>query len=155
MSVSVSVSLLTRHAVKEQRISLYYFIEKLAREKPNDEAIWSRVGCYTWKEVYDRANQYAKWYLANGIKPGDLVAFFMVNTPDFVIAWIGLWAIGEYAVDLQRNVFHIYYANDLSLCEICGHDPSAFRHKEAWVSQKTFVWDLDCRPNIHIQIFVK
>jgi MFS family permease len=26
---------------------------------------------------------------------------------------VGLWAIGEYAVDLQRNVFHIYYANDL------------------------------------------
>jgi MFS family permease len=26
---------------------------------------------------------------------------------------IGLWAIGEYAVDLQRNVFHIHYANEL------------------------------------------
>jgi MFS family permease len=26
---------------------------------------------------------------------------------------IGLWAIGEYAVDLQRNVFKTYYANSL------------------------------------------
>lgn len=25
---------------------------------------------------------------------------------------IGLWAIGEYAVDLQRNVFHLHYANE-------------------------------------------
>jgi len=26
---------------------------------------------------------------------------------------VGLWAIGEYAVDLQRNIFHTYYANEL------------------------------------------
>lgn len=26
---------------------------------------------------------------------------------------VGLWAIGEYAVDIQRNVFHLHYANEL------------------------------------------
>lgn len=81
-------------AVREKRTSPYYFIEQRAREDPDYEAIWSRAGCYTRKEVYDRANQYGQWFLAQGIRPGDLVAFFMSNSADFVTAWIGLLSVG-------------------------------------------------------------
>ncbi|OAA63536.1 AMP-dependent synthetase/ligase [Niveomyces insectorum RCEF 264] len=81
-------------AVREKRTSPYYFIEQLARDDPHYEAIWSRAGCYTRQEVYDRANQYAQWFLLQGVRPGDLVAFYMINSPDFITAWIGLQAIG-------------------------------------------------------------
>ncbi|EPE04010.1 fatty acid transporter [Ophiostoma piceae UAMH 11346] len=85
---------LWEQAVKEKRTSPYYLVESNARENPDYEAIWSRAGCYTRKEVYDRANQYAQWFLSQGVRPGDLVAFFMINSPDFMTAWIGLLAIG-------------------------------------------------------------
>lgn len=91
-------------AFKRKRVALYYFVEEHARTKPNEEAIWSRAGCYTWKEIYDRANQYAQWYLSQGIKPGDLVGFFMINSPDFVTAWIGLWAIGAAPALINFNL---------------------------------------------------
>ncbi|CAK7231900.1 hypothetical protein SBRCBS47491_008086 [Sporothrix bragantina] len=81
-------------ATREKRLSPYYFIEQNAREDPNYEAIWSRVGCYTRKEMYDRANQYGQWFLAQGVQPGNLVALFMINSPDFITAWLGLLAIG-------------------------------------------------------------
>ncbi|ERS98510.1 hypothetical protein HMPREF1624_05294 [Sporothrix schenckii ATCC 58251] len=81
-------------AIKEKRLSPYYFIEENTRQNPDHEAIWSRDGCYTRKEMYDRANQYAQWFLKQGVQPGDLVAFFMINSPDFITAWLGLLAIG-------------------------------------------------------------
>ncbi|EFW99870.1 very-long-chain acyl-synthetase family protein [Grosmannia clavigera kw1407] len=65
-----------------------------AREDPGYESIWSRTGCYTRKEVYDRANQYGQWFQAQGMQPGDLVALFMENSPDFMTAWIGLLSVG-------------------------------------------------------------
>jgi acyl-CoA synthetase (AMP-forming)/AMP-acid ligase II len=80
--------------VRAKRTSLYYFFQKHAAEKPNDEAIWSRVGCYTFKQLYDRANQYGQWFLSQGVKPGDLVALMMMNSPDFILAWVGLWSVG-------------------------------------------------------------
>ena len=66
----------------------------MAQTKPDGEALWSRAGCFTWKQRYDRANQYAQFFLSQGVKPGDLVALFMINSPDFVAAWVGLWAVG-------------------------------------------------------------
>ena len=56
--------------------------------------IWSRDGIYTYKEVQDRACQYANFFLSKGVKKGDLVAFYLENRPEFIIAWLGLWSIG-------------------------------------------------------------
>ena len=75
-------------------MSLWYFIEENALARGEREGIWSRDGRYTWTELYTRSNQYAHWFLAQGVRPGDLVGFMMINSPDFLLAWIGLWAIG-------------------------------------------------------------
>ncbi|KAK0719265.1 AMP-binding enzyme [Lasiosphaeris hirsuta] len=81
-------------AVATGRTSMYYFLEEHAANTPTREAIWSRVGCHNWAEVLSRAHQYAGFFLEKGVKRGDLVAFFMLNSPDFIFAWVGLWAIG-------------------------------------------------------------
>ncbi|KAJ2894951.1 Acetyl-CoA hydrolase [Zalerion maritima] len=81
-------------AVKQQRCSLYYFLEDAARTRGNEQALWSRVGCYTWTEALDRAHQYGQFFLSKGVKPGDLVALIMRNTPDFMLTWMGLFSIG-------------------------------------------------------------
>lgn len=33
-------------------------------------------------------------FLELGVRPGDIVAFFLTNSPEFLMAWLGLWAIG-------------------------------------------------------------
>ncbi|KAK1752734.1 Isopenicillin N epimerase component 1 [Echria macrotheca] len=81
-------------AEKTGRTSMWYFLEQRAAELCDREAIWSRAGCYSFKQLLDRGNQYANWFLAQGVRRGDLVAFFMLNSPDFIFAWVGLWAIG-------------------------------------------------------------
>jgi len=80
--------------VKRKRQSLYYFFEDSVKKRQNDDCIWSREGCYTWNQTYARVNQYAQWYLEQGVQPKDLVCFYMMNSPDFVFAWLGLWAVG-------------------------------------------------------------
>jgi len=62
--------------------------------EPNGEAIWSRTGSYSWSQVYTKSLQYAQFYLEQGVRPKDIVAFYLTNSPEFVFAWFGLWAIG-------------------------------------------------------------
>ncbi|KAH8883574.1 acetyl-CoA synthetase-like protein [Thozetella sp. PMI_491] len=91
-------------AVRDKRTSLYYFFEKRAAELGDREAIWSRAGCYSWNELLLRGNQYANWFLAQGVRPGDLVSFFMINSPDFIFAWVGLWAVGAAPAMINYNL---------------------------------------------------
>ncbi|KAI0377327.1 fatty acid transporter [Hypomontagnella monticulosa] len=96
---------LLQKAIQEKRLSTYYFFEKHAQSQPNKECIWSRQGSYTYAETYYRVNQYAQWFLKHGgVKPGDLVAFFMANSPDFIFAWMGLLAIGAAPALINHNL---------------------------------------------------
>jgi acyl-CoA synthetase (AMP-forming)/AMP-acid ligase II len=85
-------------------LSPYYFFEDAVNEIPNNECIWSREGCYTWAQTYDRANQYAQWFLSQGVKPHDYVGFYLINSPDFIFAWLGLWAIGAAPAMINYNL---------------------------------------------------
>jgi acyl-CoA synthetase (AMP-forming)/AMP-acid ligase II len=85
-------------------VSLYYFFEDAVNRTPNNECIWSREGCYTWAQTYDRANQYAQWFLSQGVKTHDYVSFYLTNSPDFIFAWLGLWAIGAAPAMINHNL---------------------------------------------------
>ncbi|KAI0203665.1 fatty acid transporter [Astrocystis sublimbata] len=93
-------------ALKQHRLSPYYFFEKYAQANPNEECIcWRQApGSYTRGAAYARANQFAHFFLAQGVQPGDLVALFMANSPDFVLAWMGLWAIGAAPALINHNL---------------------------------------------------
>ncbi|KAI3330264.1 AMP-binding enzyme [Ustulina deusta] len=91
-------------AIQEHRVSPYYFFEKYAQAQPREECIWWRGGSYTWSAAYSRANQYAHFFRAQGVEPNDLVSFFMINSPEFALAWMGLWAIGAAPALINHNL---------------------------------------------------
>ena len=79
----------------EDRLNLWiYFEENVFRLPENEECIWSREGCYTWRQVYDQSNRYSQFLLSHGVKKGELVGFYLTNSPEFVFAWLGTWGIG-------------------------------------------------------------
>ncbi|KAI8294786.1 Isopenicillin N epimerase component 1 [Colletotrichum sp. SAR 10_98] len=86
------------------RVSPYYIFEQAVQKHPYDEAIWTRNGSVSWKTTYDRVNQYAQLFLSYGVKPGQFVAFFMQNSPDFAFAWVGLLAIGAAPAMINYNL---------------------------------------------------
>jgi len=85
-------------------MALYYFFQENAAAFPEREAIWSREGCYNWAQLLARVNQYGWWYLSQGVRPGDIVALMMVNSPDLVLAWVGLWSIGAAPAMINHNL---------------------------------------------------
>jgi acyl-CoA synthetase (AMP-forming)/AMP-acid ligase II len=91
-------------SVAKKRQSLYYFFEDAVKQIPNNDCLWSREGCCTWAQTYDRANEYAQWFLSQGVKPHDYVAFYLTNSPDFIFAWLGLWAIGAAPAMINYNL---------------------------------------------------
>ncbi|OBT90156.1 hypothetical protein VE02_00959 [Pseudogymnoascus sp. 03VT05] len=91
-------------AVAKKQASLYYLWEESALRKGNDECIWSREGCYTWTQAYDRVHQYAQWFLAEGVKPKDLVGVYLQNSPDFMLIWVALWSIGSAPALINYNL---------------------------------------------------
>ncbi|PGH01255.1 hypothetical protein AJ80_09039 [Polytolypa hystricis UAMH7299] len=89
---------------KANRLSLWYVFNTWVDKSKNATCIWSRQRTYTWQQVHTRAVQYARYFLSRGIKPGDLVAFYLMNSPDFAIIWLGLWCIGCAPVLVNYNL---------------------------------------------------
>jgi acyl-CoA synthetase (AMP-forming)/AMP-acid ligase II len=102
---------------KNNNISLYYFFEASVQRKPNEECIWSREGCYTWTQAYERSHQWANWFLEQGIKPHDYIAFYMMNSPDFIFAWLGAWAVGAAPAMINYNLAGNALIHCLKVCD--------------------------------------
>jgi acyl-CoA synthetase (AMP-forming)/AMP-acid ligase II len=99
------VKAMTEAAIAKKRICLYYLFESQAlRLGDSAECIWSRTASYTWKQSYERCHQYGRWFLEKGVKPGDLVGFYLMNSADFMLAWLGLWSIGAAPAMINYNL---------------------------------------------------
>lgn len=81
--------------VKQDRVCLWYSFEDAVNFMPaKDECIWSREGCYTWRETYEQACRYGAFMQSHGVQPRDLVATILTNRPEIIFHWLGLWSIG-------------------------------------------------------------
>ena len=77
----------------KKRESCFYIFEAAVQKYPDNLSIWSNNASYTSKEVYENACRYAGFFIELGVRPGELVAFFLQNQVEFIFAWLGLWAI--------------------------------------------------------------
>jgi acyl-coenzyme A synthetase/AMP-(fatty) acid ligase len=85
--------------------SLWYQFEAQVQRLPADEqAIWSRTGSYTWVEAHANACRYAQYLLQAGVRPGELIAMYMMNRPEFLFVHLGSWAIGSAPAWINYNL---------------------------------------------------
>ena len=84
---------------------------------PSTTAIWSRERTYTFIEAHDQAARYAQWMLAQGIRPGELVAMYLMNSPEFLIIWLALLSIGCSPAFLNYNLEGTALLHCLDVCE--------------------------------------
>jgi acyl-CoA synthetase (AMP-forming)/AMP-acid ligase II len=52
------------------------------------------MGNWTWQEIYDMACRYAQYLISLDVRPGDLVAVYMMNSPEFMIWWLATFSLG-------------------------------------------------------------
>ena len=56
---------------------------------------------YEYKEIFDKSAKLANALITAGIQKGDRVAICMVNSPEYIIAMMGIIGIGAVAVPLN------------------------------------------------------
>ena len=54
--------------------------------------------------MYDHTLQLAQWMLDEGIRPGNLVAFYLHNSAHFLMLLYATWAIGASAATINYNL---------------------------------------------------
>ena len=97
--------LTSSRTVKSGKTSLWYQFEKQAETLPQSaRCIWSRTGCYTWKEAYTQSCQFAQFFLSQGLQPGEPLAIYLQNSPEYMFTVLGTWAIGTAPAMINYNL---------------------------------------------------
>jgi len=78
--------------------------DKLAADHGDAEALISEHERMSFRRYNERANQYARWAMANGVKKGDCVALMMPNRPEYMALWLGVARAGGVTALLNTNL---------------------------------------------------
>ena len=92
-----------RKVKPDARRTIVDVVEGHARRTPHAPAIFYLDQVMDYAALDARANRYANWYIAQGIKSGDCVGLLMENRPDFICAWLGLFKAGAAAALVNTN----------------------------------------------------
>ncbi|KAH1569987.1 hypothetical protein KXX17_001175 [Aspergillus fumigatus] len=109
-----------RAAAQEERkgqICPFYEFERNVQKYPDHLAIWSYTGIYTFHELYEHVCQYANYFHELGVQRGQLVAFYLTNSPEFIMAWFALLSIGSAPAAIN---YHLTGETLIHCLGICG-----------------------------------
>jgi fatty-acyl-CoA synthase len=79
-------------------------IDELAERHGDAPALVSDRESFSYRELAARANQYARWTLAQGIQKGDTVCLMMPNRPEYMALWLGITRVGGVVALLNSNL---------------------------------------------------
>ncbi|MCU1293655.1 MAG: AMP-dependent synthetase and ligase, partial [Bryobacterales bacterium] len=69
-------------------------VEELAQRHPDAHALLSERECFTYRSLFERSNQYARWALQQKLAKGDIVCLLMPNRPEYFAIWLGITSVG-------------------------------------------------------------
>ena len=95
---------LTAPIARNPELTLPVRIAQLAEIYGENPALIGEDETLTYRELAARANRYARWALAQGLRPGDVVCVVMHNCPDYVAAWLGITRTGAIAALVNTNL---------------------------------------------------
>lgn len=94
----------TTKVAKNTAYTFPHLMTDLAIEHGERPALISVETTLSFNQLNSRANQYARWALAQGVKKGDCIALLMPNKPEYVAAWLGIIRAGGVCSLLNTNL---------------------------------------------------
>ena len=94
-------------------------VDRLALVHRDRPALLGETETLTYRALAGRANRYARWIIAQGAAPGDVVGLLAANSPDYVAIWLGLTRAGCAVALINTNL-----AGDALLHSIKAAAPS-------------------------------
>jgi fatty-acyl-CoA synthase len=85
-------------------ITLPALIGRLAEQFGEAPALIAKEGTLSYRGLAARSNQYARWGLASGLKPGDAVCLMMPNCAEYMAVWLGLTRIGAVTALINNHL---------------------------------------------------
>ena len=79
-------------------------VEDHAAQQPDRPGLLSDTETFSYRDLVERINRYARWALSAGIRPGDTVCLLMPNRPDYIAAWLGISKIGGVAALINTKL---------------------------------------------------
>jgi fatty-acyl-CoA synthase len=79
-------------------------IEEVAARMGDAPALLSDRESFTYNALVQRANQYARWALEQGLAKGDVVCLLMTNRPEYFAIWLGVTSVGVVVSLLNTNL---------------------------------------------------
>ena len=81
-------------SIVEHGVTLPLLMSRLAQQFEAAPALVSTDATLSYRDLANRCNQYARWGLRAGFKPGDTVGLLMPNCVEYLAVWLGLTRIG-------------------------------------------------------------
>jgi fatty-acyl-CoA synthase len=79
-------------------------VDGLAEKYADAPALLSDRESFSYRQLAERANRYARWALANQIGKGEVVCLLMPNRPEFMAFWLGVTRAGGVVALLNTNL---------------------------------------------------
>ncbi|KAJ5778826.1 hypothetical protein N7457_006546 [Penicillium paradoxum] len=136
--------------VRHDRGNPWFVLLDTVKRYPDMICAWTREGSYTYRELQDKACQYAHFFLSHGVKKGDLVALYLQNGVEYILAWVALWSIGCAPAAINYNLagdalLHCLKISDSVILLVDQDAECRARFEEC---QDTITGDLGMKPMI-------
>jgi fatty-acyl-CoA synthase len=95
---------LTSAVAKSPSRTFPVVIAELAERFGDAPALLSDGEILSFRELAERANRYARWARAQGLKKGDTVCLMMANRPEYMAIWLGITRAGGVVALLNTNL---------------------------------------------------
>ncbi len=94
----------TRRVVATPGRTVGDYLESWAKDYGERPALVGASESFTYRELDERANRYARWALARGLRKGDAVCLMMSNRPEYAAIWMGLARVGVATALINTNL---------------------------------------------------
>ncbi|MDE2183543.1 MAG: long-chain-acyl-CoA synthetase [Alphaproteobacteria bacterium] len=106
---------LLRHTRPDATRTLVDIVEGHAARAPDAPAVLFQGRTVSYRALDEGANRFAHWAVGQGVGRGDVVALFLENCPEYLMAWLGLLKIGAVAALINTNLKGAALAHSIAI----------------------------------------
>jgi fatty-acyl-CoA synthase len=134
-----------RHVKPDSTRIITTIVAEQAAKTPDAIAIVCPQRTYTYRELNEGANRHAHWAKAQGIRKGDVVALFMENRAEYLMAWMGVVMLGGIMSLINTNLRGTPLAHSINISDvkhvIVGQELAAsYQDVADLITKKPQVW---------------
>jgi fatty-acyl-CoA synthase len=106
---------MTAPIARNTSVTFPVLIEALSDRFGAAPALLSDRDCLTYRALAQRANQYARWAIEQGLAAGEVVCLLMPNCPEYMAIWLGITRVRGIVSLLNTNLTGDSLAHSINL----------------------------------------